>query len=89
MAIKFENTMTPSNIIQIGLLLFACSGLYYTLSGDVKAVEVRIGAMEKIAEKQDTKIDKLGVAKEDTNSRLIRIEERLISIAEKLEVRTK
>ncbi|MGL4490505.1 MAG: hypothetical protein ACRCU5_13795 [Rhizobiaceae bacterium] len=83
---QWDNKVTPSNVIQIGLLLVSLTGIYYTLSGKVTAVEHDITRVEKAIDAQDADIQRLSDAKEDTNSRLIRIEERLIGIAEKLNV---
>jgi hypothetical protein len=66
MAFQFENKMTPSNIIQIGMIAAGLIGGYYAVIGRVEALEGSISRHER-------KLDKL----DDVGDRLIRIEEKV------------
>ena len=71
MSAVFENKWTPGQIIQIGMIGFGLTGLYYTGVG-------RIEALEKQAARHEKALDKV----DDVNVRLIRIEEKVDQLRE-------
>lgn len=74
----FENKWTPGQIIQIGMIGFGLTGLYYTGVGRIEALEKTDERHAITLEKLDKELDRIT----DVNIRLIRIEEKVDALRE-------
>lgn len=77
MSMQFENKMTVGNLWTIGTVVIGLVVGWTQLQGRVDALETRIVALNAQIEKGDDRF-------QDVSGRLIRIEERVVSIADSL-----